>query len=161
MKSHIVVAAAFVAGLLGGHAPLARAQDTNPAVVIEWNQVLQQTVPAALGPLGVRVYSMMHVAMFDAANAIERQYTPFRARVSASSGASPEAAAAQAAHDVLVALIPANAALYDSLLQSRLATLPPGRAQRGAAMMARRVPPAPMCCRWCRGCGNRWARPPA
>ena len=62
-----------------GTSPRLRAQDTNPAVVIEWNQVLQQTVPAALGPLGVRVYSMMHVAMFDAANAIERDYTPFRA----------------------------------------------------------------------------------
>jgi hypothetical protein len=134
MKSQIVVAAAFVAGMLGGHAPLARSQDTNPAVVIEWNQVLQQTVPAALGPLGVRVYTMMHIAMFDAANSIEREYTPFRVEMSASSGASPEAAAAQAAHDVLVALIPASAGQYHSLLQSRLAALPPGRAAQGVAI---------------------------
>jgi hypothetical protein len=134
MKSQIVAAAAFVAAVLGGYAPLSRAQDTNPAVVIEWNQVLQSTVPAALGPLGVRVYSMMHIAMFDAANSIEREYTPFRAEVSASSGASPEAAAAQAAHDVLVALIPASAAQYHGLLQSRLMALPPGRAAQGAAI---------------------------
>ncbi len=72
--------------------------------------------------------------MFDAANSIERDYTPFRGEVNASSGASPEAAAAQAAHDVLVALIPASAAQYHSLLQARLATLPPGRAAQGVAV---------------------------
>jgi hypothetical protein len=134
MRSKFVVAAVCLAGMLGGYATVSRAQDTNPAVVIEWNQALQPTVPAALGPLGVRVYAIMHVAMFDAANAIERGYTPFHADVRASSGASPEAAAAQAAHDVLVALVPASAAQYDALLQSRLATVPPGRAQQGVAV---------------------------
>jgi hypothetical protein len=134
MKPLIMLAAACVAVIPVGHASVARAQDTNPAVVIEWNQTLQATVPAALGPLGVRVYSMMHIAMFDAANSIAREYTPFRVEANASSGASPEAAAAQAAHDVLVALIPASAAQYDSLLQSRLATLPPGRAAQGIAI---------------------------
>ena len=84
MKSQFVVAAVCMAGVFGGYATVSRAQDNNPAVVIEWNQALQPTVPAALGPLGVRVYAMMHVAMFDAANAIERGYTPFHANVGAS-----------------------------------------------------------------------------
>jgi hypothetical protein len=75
----------------------------------------------------------MHIAMFDAANSIERRYTPFRTEVNASSGASTEAAVAQAAHDVLVALVPGNPpkAVLDAALNARLAQLPPGRAAQG------------------------------
>ena len=50
---------------------------------------------------------MLHIAMFDAVNAIEREYTPYHARLIAHPAASAEAAAAQAAHDVLTALNPA------------------------------------------------------
>jgi hypothetical protein len=37
---------------------------------------------------------MLHIAMFDAVNAIEEAYMPYRIHVPASHGASPEAAAA-------------------------------------------------------------------
>jgi hypothetical protein len=119
--------------------------DTNPAaVVIEWNQLAHNTIPAAAGPLGLRYYTIMHIAMFDAANSIERRYTRFRTVVNGSSGASPEAAVAQAAHDVLVALIPGDPpkAAFDAALNARLATLPPGRAEQGVAIgkaAARRI----------------------
>lgn len=91
---------------------------------------------AAAGPLRLRYYTLMHIAMFDAANSIGRRYTPFRIEVSTSSGASPEAAVAQAAHDVLVALIPgaSQQAAYHAALSARLATLPPGRAAQGVAV---------------------------
>ena len=48
----------------------------------------------------------MHIAMFDAINTLEREFEPYRVRLKHGSGGSPEAAAAQAAHDVLVALNP-------------------------------------------------------
>jgi hypothetical protein len=114
----------------------AAAQDTNPAVVIEWNQLAQATVPASTGPLAVRQFAVLHAAMFDAANSIERRYTPFHMQVQASSGASPEAAVAQAAHDVLVALVPGDGprAQYHAALNARLAKLPPGRAAQGVAV---------------------------
>ena len=52
-------------------------------------------------------------------------------RVPAWNGASREAAAAQAAHDVLTALLPAGTATYDAALAARLAKIQPGRAQLG------------------------------
>ncbi|MDQ3650636.1 MAG: hypothetical protein M3458_10285, partial [Acidobacteriota bacterium] len=49
--------------------------------VIRWNQVLQQAVrvPGAQPPT-IRVersYAMMHAAMFDAVNSIERAFKPY------------------------------------------------------------------------------------
>lgn len=106
----------------------------DPSVVLEWNQLAHSTIPAAAGPLGLRYYAILHVAMFDAANSITRQYSPFRASVDASSGASPEAAAAQAAHDVLVSLIPDQTATFDAALSAQLAGIAPGRAAQGVAV---------------------------
>ena len=77
---------------------------------------------------------MLHIAMFDAVNAIEDAYTPYRVQVRASHGASPEAAAAQAAHDVLTAIFPTQQATFDALLASQLAGLPPGRVKQGVAI---------------------------
>jgi hypothetical protein len=102
-------------------------------LVIEWNRVLFSVAPS--GPPTVqRPASMMHIAMFDAANAIEDAYTPYRVQVRASHGASREAAAAQAAHDVLTALFPTQQATFDALLASHLAGVPPGRAKQGIAI---------------------------
>jgi hypothetical protein len=99
-------------------------------LVLEWNQVLFRVIPP--GPPTVqRPASMMNIAIFDAMNAIERAYTPYRFRVRASRGASPEAAAAQAAHDVLTALFPTQQATFDAVLASQLAGVPPGRAKQG------------------------------
>jgi hypothetical protein len=136
MVTRQIAAVALMCALLQPIAPAAAAQDTSPAVVLEWNQLAHTTIPAAAGPLGLRYYAIMHIAMFDAANSIERRYTPFRTEVNASSGASPEAAVAQAAHDVLVALIPGDPpkAAFDAALNARLAKLPPGRAAQGVAI---------------------------
>jgi hypothetical protein len=90
-------------------------------------------MPASAGLLVPRYYAMVHLAMFEAVNSIERRYSPYRFRLHGHPGASTEAAAAQAAHDVLVALIPAPSAqeAFAAALQSRLASLPPGRAYAG------------------------------
>src|SRR5262245_31153135 len=82
------------------------ASHSNPAVVLNWNQVLQNSLPAPGNPLTPRFYAMMHIAMFDAINAIERDFDAYRVRFRFRAGGSPDAAAAQAAHDVLVALNP-------------------------------------------------------
>ncbi len=52
-----------------------------------------------------RIYAMMHVAIHDALNAIDRRSRPYAFDVQAEPGASPEAAVAAAARDVLVPLI--------------------------------------------------------
>jgi hypothetical protein len=90
-------------------------------VVLEWNQLLQETIPPTASLAAPRFYSMMHIAMFDAANSVERDYSRYRVKLQHGSAVSAEVAAAQAAHDVLVALIPASTAAYDAALAARLA----------------------------------------
>jgi hypothetical protein len=111
--------------------PAAHAHGDDADVILEWNLLLQQTVPASAGFQSFRYYAMLHVAMFDAVNSIEERYAPYRVRVRSSHGASAEAAAAQAAHDVLASLIPASLAAYDAALTARLATIPRGQARQG------------------------------
>jgi hypothetical protein len=99
--------------------------------VIEWNELLQATIPPGITIASPRYYAMLHVAMFDAINAINGSYSPFRAKIDAPLGASTDAAAAQAGRDILVSLIPASQATYDAALAARLATLPAGPANQG------------------------------
>src|SRR5262249_12641507 len=78
-------------------------------VVLHSNELLLQSLPSQppRAPLA-RNMALVHVAMFDAVNAIDRSYEPYAAHVHASHGASLEAAAAQAAHDTLAALYPSR-----------------------------------------------------
>jgi hypothetical protein len=118
------VAIVLIGGFIG-LAPRAEASHRSAEVIIEWNQLLQQYLA---GPpfAQVRPYAMMHIAMADAVVAIEGRYQPYHVRVPAPRGASAEVAAAQAAHDILVALVPAGTAAYDTALQNRIAPIPPG-----------------------------------
>ena len=109
-----------------------RAAAVDAEVVIEWNQILQSTLPGNLGPTAPRYYAMLHVAIFDAVNAIEREYTPFRVGFNDRAGGSAEAAAAHAAHDLLRALFPASATVYDAAILQRFGAAPSGFVLRGA-----------------------------
>ena len=97
-------------------------------VILQWNRVLQETIrtpgqqPATIFP--VRSFAMMHGAMFDAVNSIDGTYTPYLIEVPANRSGSQEAAAAQAAHDVLVALYPSRQAIFDAELADSLAGIP-------------------------------------
>ena len=85
----------------------ARAQDA----VIFWNEVAATAIPAVAahsGPQGLIDYAKVHLAIYDAVQAIERRYEPYHVEIPGASG-SPHAAAAKAAHDVLLALLPSQA----------------------------------------------------
>ena len=121
-----------------GSEPTVEAHGDDPGVIFEWNGLLQGSLalppPMGVPPAGLqafRYYAMLHVAMFDAVNSIEERYRPYHVQVRASHGASSEAAAAQAAHDILAAVLPVNMAAYDAALAARLATIPPGRRGQG------------------------------
>jgi hypothetical protein len=133
MQDTRVILATIVAltVMVFAHPSLVLAQGAE--LVLEWNRVLFAVAPP--GPPTVqRPASMMNIAIFDAVNAIEDAYTPYRFDVRASHGASREAAAAQAAHDVLTALFPMQQATFDAVLASQLAGVPPGRARQGVAV---------------------------
>ncbi|HET6972663.1 MAG TPA: vanadium-dependent haloperoxidase [Pyrinomonadaceae bacterium] len=104
-------------------------------VILQWNRVLMETVrtpgqqPATIMP--VRSYAIMHAAMFDAVNSIERSHTSYFVDVPGSPNASIEAAAAQAAHDVLAGLYPTRVAIFNAELAISLQGIEENRAQQG------------------------------
>jgi hypothetical protein len=100
-------------------------------VVIEWNALMEATVPNSAGVTLPRGYAMMHIAMFDAVNSIEGGYTGYHVRIAVPGAASSDVAAAQAAHDVMVGLFPAATANADALLATRVQGVDPMLAQNG------------------------------
>jgi hypothetical protein len=106
---------------------ISAAERSDPGVVSEWNELLEGLLPAG-GLSQPRHYAMLHVAMFDAINSVERTHRPYRLAVRAPAGASAEVAAAQAAHDVLVAQFQAASATLDAALEARIASAAPGEA---------------------------------
>src|SRR5689334_7408677 len=99
--------------------------------VLEWNKVaVEATRVARLSPnVQTRALAMVHGAVFDAVNGIEGGYAPYLVQRRAPIWASEDAAAAVAAHDVLVSLMPATQKpTLDAALASTLAAVPDGRA---------------------------------
>lgn len=68
-----------------------------------------------------RGLAMMHVAMFEAVNAIDGRYTPYKLELMADKGASREAAATAAAHEVLISLFPDEKSTLEQKLRASLA----------------------------------------
>lgn len=77
-----------------------------------------------------RALAIVHIAIFDAVNAIVRRYQSYTGLTRARVGTSMDAAIAQAAHDTLVALFPSQTAIFDERLTEDLSQIPNGRAKR-------------------------------
>ncbi len=119
--------------------------------VIDWNETtaeaafaagLENSAGCVDGLHESRIFAMVHVAIHDALNAIDRRSQPYAFDGQAPAGTSPEAAVAAAAHDVLVALFPqlpsdlgftpaAATDLVDAAYAAALAAIPdtPAKAQ--------------------------------
>ena len=81
-------------------------------------------------PVHGRTLALMHIAMFEALNAIDRRYQPYRLNLVTDRNTSREAAAAAAGHEVLVAQYPEQKAALDALLAQQLSAVPEGPATR-------------------------------
>src|SRR5258707_11628519 len=122
MSARVVVSASVMPDA-EGNSGASSAQSINP--VIEWNKTLLVIVrtPGAQPPTihSTRNFAILHVAIFDAVNNIDRTFKPYAVRLShVSRKASAQAAADQAAHDVLISIYPSFAASLDSELQQDL-----------------------------------------
>ena len=97
----------------------------------DWNQKAVAFVEARQmpPPNGERVMTLVHLAMFDAVNSIERRYRPGVIQPAASATASKEAAAAAAAGTVLAGLDPKGAAEMKSVIAAYLAAIPAGESK--------------------------------
>jgi PAP2 superfamily len=105
------------------------ASSINP--VVQWNRTLLVIVrtpgaqPATVHP--TRSFAIMHAAIYDAVNGINRNHKPYLVRLDdVSRFASQDAAAASAAHEVLAALYPKFQVMLDEQLQQSLAPIPDG-----------------------------------
>jgi hypothetical protein len=117
-------------------------EQVNP--VIEWNRTLLVIVrtpgaqPATIH--STRSFAMLHAAIFDAVNAIERTYVPYAVRLPhVPRAASIRAAADEAAHDVLVSLYPTFSPTLDSELQQDLDMIPNDRHKAEGMMVGEAV----------------------
>src|SRR5215468_782352 len=72
--------------------------------VVGWHTIMESTVAGSgrKNAVALPYYAYVDVAMYDAVTAIDRRYQPFAVSPYAPRGASEDAAAASAAHDVLV-----------------------------------------------------------
>ena len=97
-------------------------------VITDWNKItLDATKTGGLNSnLGTRVDAIAAIAVYDAVNSVRQFGTPYHYATATSVPASAEAAAAQAAHDVLVNSFPTQTADLDAKLAATLATLPDG-----------------------------------
>jgi len=118
---------ALILAIAIGSSRLTYAQTSSqPDQVIQWNRTLLQILqtpgaqPATIHP--TRSMAIVHLAMYDAVNAIVGGHEPYLA-LHAPRAASPEAAAAAAAHATLLALFPTDQSVIDAKFADSLAQI--------------------------------------
>jgi hypothetical protein len=92
-----------------------------------------------LPPPNARGMAILHIAVFEAVNAVDRRYSPYRLDLAAGQGASKEAAAAAAAHAVLVALHPDQSKALDADLLASLQQIPDGEARANGIVLGKQA----------------------
>ena len=125
------VPAAMIAAWILTGAPAAAAN-----VITDWDEKAVAVVLPP-GPVAVaqqvytaqRMMGMVHAAMFDAVNSIERRYRPYLVQLPADPTTSQEAAAAAAAAAVLATIDAKTAGEMQGALATYLASIPDGAAK--------------------------------
>jgi hypothetical protein len=132
----IGVAAAFAAGAYARspHSAVTRDRAREAGQpVIDWNQLLISIVntPGAQPPniQPTRNFAIVHAAIYDAVDSIDRTYEPYLISVRSPRAASETAAADAAAHTALVGLYPAQQSIIDGQYSAELAKVADGPAK--------------------------------
>jgi len=135
-----------ILGKLAATAWLFLAAQTQADVVIDWNARADAiAADKRLSPPDqCRSLAIMHVAMFEALNAIDRRYTSYRLDLVADRNTSREAAAAAAAHAVMINLYPDQRAGLDALLEQQLAAVGEGDPKERGLILGRKAAAALM-----------------
>src|SRR5262245_44894322 len=117
LKPQLFVATAILAILIMTPAV------TRADAVSDWNLITVQRIgaanPARPAPVGFLDVAIVNAAIYDAVQAIEKQYQPYHVVIPGASG-SPNAAAAKAAHDILVNLFSNQTATIDGIYNQYL-----------------------------------------
>jgi hypothetical protein len=121
----MLVAASMVCATQSAFANVITDWDEQAVAVVTPMASLSGTSPYT----AMRLMAMVHAAMFDAVNSIERRYRPYLVQLPAAPTTSKEAAAAAAAAAVLATVDAKTAAEIKSTLASYLAAIPDGAAK--------------------------------
>jgi hypothetical protein len=111
-------------------------------VVTDWDEkavALVQPGTAFPPPTALRTTAILHLAMFEAVNSIERRYRPYGVKVAAAPDTSKEAAAASAAGAVLMKLVPNAAPDIQTAVTSYLERLPDSEAKSAGIKLGQEV----------------------
>jgi hypothetical protein len=128
------------------HTPKASAAPAGGNQVLEWNQIFIDTLIATntANSSSQRLGAIVHTAIFDAYNGIDRRYTPVFVDGPAPSAASRRAAVIAAAHTALVGLFASQQPALDVSYAGSIARLRDrcesrGRARSGQLSCAKRI----------------------
>lgn len=129
-SNSIVPALVFLAGL---------ATTAHADVISDWSAKAEAiaTEKKLLPPPNARGIAILHVAMFEAVNAIDNKYAPYKLNLSTPNTASKEAAAAAAAHAVLVTLHPELQSSLDAYLKTSLASIAEGEGKENGIALGK------------------------
>jgi hypothetical protein len=99
--------------------------------VLDWNLIAVNTAIAnGQSPFAqARYAAIVQLAVFEAVNAITREYQPYLGSIVAPHGASADAAAIQAAYRVLITYFPGSASTLGPARANSLALIPDGQAK--------------------------------
>jgi hypothetical protein len=126
MRTPIVMAAAVCGTLLAATATAVSSTDP----VLEWNSIMLDTTASQNPFFQARFAAITQLAVFEAVNAIDKDFEPYLGTITAPSGASPDAAAVAAAHAVLENYFPGDASALDAAYSASLARIPDGSAKQ-------------------------------
>ena len=121
---HILLALMLFVGVSSTNTRADAATSTGTNAAIDWNaiavQALATAAPPRPGPVVFLDLAVVQAAVHDAVQAIDQRFEPYHVAIKGASG-SPEAAAAKAAQDVLVNIVPGQAASLDTTYHDYLA----------------------------------------
>jgi hypothetical protein len=125
MKRFSRIAAVCMLSLIGIAATPSPSAAAPPDPVLEWINIMNNTVLAGGTPpfFTSRVAAIVSASVFDAVNGIDPRYRPIHVPPNAPDGASQRAAAIQAAYVILMNAYPAQSATLTTQLQSSLGAL--------------------------------------
>ena len=123
--------AALVLLSLSSLSVLLRPAPARADVVSDWNTIAVNTAVAnKQNPFAqARYAAIVQLAVFEAVNSITHGYQPYLGTITAASDASPDAAAIEAAYQVLSTYFPASASTLLAARTTSLATIPDGQAK--------------------------------
>ena len=127
-----------------------RAPRGETGAVLEWNQHATDALVGSAGqapPVAAVHMAIVQAAVYDAVNAIDRGHEPYLVAPAARRWYSTDAAAAAAAHRVLVSVLPTQQTHLDDLYTASLADIPDGRAEDGGVAVGEAAAAATMAAR--------------